>query len=121
MSLYNKIFTTKGRLNRKRYLIYMLAIAAVMAGTKFTMSCMATLLTGDPNGALVMAITLMLALIAGAGNVMMIIRRLHDLGKSGYFTLLVFVPVIGAIFSIALFFIPGQVGWNEYGSDPLAE
>lgn len=121
MTIFNQIFTTEGRLNRKRYLIYMLAFAAVMAGTKFTMSCMATLFTGDPNGALVMAITLMLALIAGTGNVMMIIRRLHDLGKSGYFTLIVFVPVIGIIFSIALFFIPGQVGWNEYGPDPLAE
>lgn len=121
MTIFNKIFTTEGRLNRKRYLIYMLIFAAVMAGTKFTMSCMATFLTGDPNGALVNAITLMLALVAGAGNVMMMIRRLHDLSKSGYFVLIAFVPVIGIIFSIALFFIPGKVGWNEYGADPLTE
>ena len=121
MTILKDIFTTEGRLNRKRYLKYMIILAVVMAVTKFTMSCMATLLTGDPNGALVMAITLMLALIAGTGNVMLIIRRLHDLGKNGYFTLIVFVPVIGVIFSIALFFIPGQVGWNEYGPDPLAE
>ena len=121
MTIYKEIFTTEGRLNRKRYLKYMIIFALVMAGTKFTMSCMATFLTGDPNSALVMAITLMLALVAGTGNVMMIIRRLHDIGKSGWFTLLVFVPVLGAIFSIALFFIPGQVGWNQYGADPLTE
>ena len=119
MTIFKEIFTTEGRLNRKRYLICMVVFALSMAAAKFTMSCMATLFTGDPNGAVVMAITLMLALIAGAGNVMLIIRRLHDMGKSGYFALLAFVPVVGIIFSIALFFIPGTVGWNEYGADPL--
>ena len=121
MEIFKEIFSTQGRLNRKRYLIYMAILAVCGALAKFTTSCMATLLTGDPNGALVIAITFMLALVAGTGNVMLIIRRLHDIGKSGWFTLLIFVPVIGVIFSIALFFIPGQVGWNEYGADPLAQ
>lgn len=121
MTIFKKIFTTEGRLNRKRYLIYMILFALVMAGSKFTMSCMATFLTGNPNGTLVMIITAILALIAGTGNIMLIIRRLHDIGKSGYFALLAFVPVIGIIFSIAMFIIPGQIGWNEYGADPLIE
>jgi uncharacterized membrane protein YhaH (DUF805 family) len=82
---------------------------------------MATFFMGDPESVAVKMITLAWALIAGAGNVMLIIRRLHDIGKSGWFTLLVFVPILGAIFSIALFFIPGQNGWNEYGADPLTE
>ncbi|MBQ7454342.1 MAG: DUF805 domain-containing protein [Selenomonadaceae bacterium] len=121
MQVFNEIFTTNGRLNRKRYLIYMIILALSTTAVKITTTAMITLLTGDPTGTLVMMITLMLVLIAGTGNIMMIIRRLHDMGKSGYFALLVFVPVVGAIFSIALFFIPGQVGWNEYGSDPLAK
>lgn len=120
MQIFNEIFKTDGRLNRKRYLTYMIILAVTASISMFVMSSMATFFTGDPNSAPVMLITLAWALIAGAGNVMMIIRRLHDLGKSGYFTLLVFVPFIGIIFSIALFFIPGQVGRNEYGPDPLA-
>lgn len=121
MEIFKQIFSTEGRLNRKRYLIYMLILAVCGALAKFTTSCMATLLTGDPNGGLVMAITGILAIIAGTGNIMLIIRRLHDLDKSGYFVLLVFVPVIGIIFSIALFFIPGTVGYNKYGADPLTQ
>ena len=121
MSILKLIFTTEGRLNRLRYLKYMIVFAVAMAAAKFTTSCMATLLTGDPNGALVMTITLILAVIAGAGNVMLIIRRLHDMGRSGYFALIAFVPAIGIIFSIYLFCAPGQVGWNEYGADPLTE
>lgn len=121
MTIFNEIFKTDGRLNRKRYLKYMIILAVTAGISTFVMSSMATFFTGDPNGAPVKLITLAWALIAGAGNVMLIIRRLHDLGKSGYFTLLVFVPVIGIIFSIALFFIPGQIGWNEYGPDSTAQ
>ena len=119
MTILKKFFTTEGRLNRLQYLKYMIILALVLGGTKFTMSCMATLLTGDPNGTLVMIITAILAVIAGTGNVMLIIRRIHDLGKSGYFALIAFIPVIGIIFSIYLFCAPGQVGWNQYGADPL--
>lgn len=119
MTILKEIYTTEGRLNRLRYLKYMAILALVMAASKFTMSCMATFLTGDPNGALVMFITLILAVVAGTGNVMLMIRRVHDLGRSGYFVLLAFIPVIGIIFSIYLFCAKGQDGWNEYGADPL--
>ena len=121
MDLYKEIFTTEGRINRLRYLKYMLILALSLGLAKFVTSCMATFLTGDPNGTLVMMLTLMWALIAGAGNVMLIIRRLHDLGRSGYFIILTFIPFINIIFSIYLFCAPGQIGWNQYGADPLED
>jgi uncharacterized membrane protein YhaH (DUF805 family) len=82
---------------------------------------MATFLTGDPNGFLVKTITAIWALVAGAGNVMLMIRRVHDLGKSGYFVIIAFLPVIGIVFSIYLLFAQGQIGRNEYGEDPLTD
>ena len=48
-----------------------------------------------------------------------IIMRLHDINKSGLFSIIVLVPVIGQIFLIYLFCAPGQVGANQYGADPL--
>ncbi len=119
MSILREIYTTDGRLNRLAYLKYMIILAIIAGLSTFVLSSMATFLTGDPNGALVNAITGLWALAAGVGNVMLMIRRVHDLGKSGYFVLIAFVPVIGIIFSFALFCIPGQVGWNQFGSDPL--
>ena len=119
MSILQEIFTAEGRLNRLRYIKYMIILAIAGAIAKFTTSCMATLLTGDPEGALVMMITLILAVIAGIGNIMLMIRRIHDLGKSGYFVLLAFVPFINVIFSIYLFCAAGQVGSNQYGEEPL--
>lgn len=119
MDIIKKIYSTDGRLNRWRYFKYMVLLALIAGTTTFVTSSMATFLTGDPNGTLVMLVTLIWAIAAGTGNVMLMIRRIHDLGKSGWFAILAFVPVIGIVFSIYLFCAPGQEGWNEYGADPL--
>lgn len=119
MDLIRNIFNTEGRLNRLHYIKYMVILAITAGLSTFVMSSMATFLTGDPNGFLVNLITGIWALIAGVGNAMLMIRRLHDLGKSGYFVLIALIPVIGFVFSIYLFFAPGQYGANEYGDDPL--
>ena len=114
MTILSKIYTTQGRLNRLAYLKYMLILALVAGLSVFVMSSMATFLTGDPNGALVKMITLIWAVAAGAGNFMLMIRRLHDLGRSGWFSIIAVVPVVGTIFSIYLFCAAGQVGRNKY-------
>ena len=119
MGIFNEIYHTQGRLNRLAYIKYMIILALIMATAKFTMSCMATFLTGDPNGALVMMITYFLVAVAGAGNIALMIRRLHDLDKSGWFTVLAIIPVVGLIFSVYLFCAKGTDGWNRYGKDPL--
>lgn len=121
MTILSEIYTTEGRLNRLRYLKYMLLLAIVAGLSTFVMSSMATFLTGNPTGFLVNAITAGWGLAAGVGNVMLMIRRLHDLGRSGWFALIAIIPAIGFIFSIYLFFAPGQVGWNQYGKDPLTD
>lgn len=46
------------------------------------------------------------------------VRRLHDVGKSGWFYLIVFIPLIGAIWLIILFATEGAKGQNQYGMDP---
>lgn len=121
MNIFKKIFSTDGRLNRKKFLIYYVALTIMGASSKFVTSCMATLLTGDPNGKLVMAITVILAIAATVGACMLMVRRLHDLGKRGEFFLVSFIPFVGLIFLVYLFCAEGQVGWNKYGADPLDE
>ena len=46
------------------------------------------------------------------------VRRLHDVGKSGWMILLMFLPVIGWIWLLVLLFTDGDSGRNEYGPDP---
>ena len=48
------------------------------------------------------------------------VRRLHDLDKSGWWYLIGFVPVIGALILIFFFVQPGISGSNRFGADPLS-
>ena len=48
-------------------------------------------------------------------------KRWHDREKSGWWTLIVFVPIIGALWLlIECGFLVGTRGPNKYGPDPLA-
>jgi uncharacterized membrane protein YhaH (DUF805 family) len=47
------------------------------------------------------------------------VRRLHDLDRSGWWLLLGFIPLIGAIVLIVWYCGRGTVGANRFGPDPL--
>jgi uncharacterized membrane protein YhaH (DUF805 family) len=46
------------------------------------------------------------------------VRRLHDVGKSGWMMLISFIPLIGAIWLLVLFVTDGNQGENQYGANP---
>ncbi len=47
------------------------------------------------------------------------VRRLHDIGKSGWMLLLSFIPILGWIWLIVLYATEGEPGDNEFGPDPI--
>ena len=47
-----------------------------------------------------------------------VVRRLHDVGKSGWFYFIVLIPVVGAIWLLILSCTEGDRGANDYGPDP---
>ena len=48
-------------------------------------------------------------------------KRWHDRDKSGWWTLIMFVPIIGSIWLLVeLGFLRGTPGANRFGPDPLA-
>ena len=48
------------------------------------------------------------------------VRRLHDVGKSGWWLLISFIPLIGGIWLIILMAKEGDHGNNAFGPDPKA-
>lgn len=46
------------------------------------------------------------------------VRRLHDVGKKGWYLLMVFVPVVGAILVLVKLCTEGDAGPNVFGPDP---
>lgn len=47
-----------------------------------------------------------------------VVRRLHDINKSGWMILVSLIPFVGAIWLIVLYATEGTPGDNEYGSNP---
>lgn len=46
------------------------------------------------------------------------VRRLHDIGKSGLFLLLVLIPLVGGIVLLVFYVQDSQPGANQYGENP---
>lgn len=46
------------------------------------------------------------------------VRRLHDVGKSGWFYFIIFIPLIGAIWLLILSLTDSQFGENKWGPNP---
>ena len=46
------------------------------------------------------------------------VRRLHDIDRSGWFILIIFIPIVGIIWLLILYVREGTPGENQYGSNP---
>ena len=46
------------------------------------------------------------------------VRRLHDVGKSGWMLLVGLIPIIGGIWLLILWIMDGDSGENKYGINP---
>ena len=49
-----------------------------------------------------------------------LVRRLHDVGKSGWFYFIFLIPLIGVLWLLVLYCTEGQKQDNKWGPDPKA-
>ncbi|KFF19719.1 MULTISPECIES: DUF805 domain-containing protein [Chryseobacterium] len=47
-----------------------------------------------------------------------LVRRLHDVDKSGWWFFISLIPIVGAIWLLILLFTEGTPGTNQYGVNP---
>jgi uncharacterized membrane protein YhaH (DUF805 family) len=47
-----------------------------------------------------------------------VVRRLHDVGRSGWYYFIALIPIAGPIILLVWLFTEGNSGANEYGDDP---
>lgn len=50
-----------------------------------------------------------------------LVRRLHDVGKSGFWFFIAFIPLVGPIWLLVLLGTNGDAGENKYGADPKGQ
>ena len=99
-----------GRSSRKEYWLFFIGYGIL--------STVAALIDGSIE-------TFLFQVIVGLGllipSIAVSVRRLHDRDKSGWWVLLFFIPLIGAIILLVQFCRRGTVGDNRFGDDPLAD
>ena len=107
-----KYLTADGRLNRKPYILRSLFLGVI----SFVVSFVIVLLAGTASTD---GVRIVLQLLFAVPGVMLVIRRLHDLGHSGWWCLLGLIPLVNLILGIYLLFFKGETGPNRFGPDPL--
>lgn len=125
-SMFKKYAQFRGRSRRSEYwyaglanfivvmLLYLLFIPAFVDVANY----------GDiSNSSIVyMGIASMLITIYGAiilvPSMALAVRRLHDIGKSGWFLLIGLIPYIGSIIIFVFMVLDSQPAENEYGPNP---
>jgi len=101
----------KGRARRSEYWYYSLIslfISIILAIFDYVLG--ATILNGDLG--ILRGLYSLIVLIPGLA---VTVRRLHDVGKSGWFFFIILIPLIGAIWLLILFFTEGEDETNAYG------
>lgn len=112
-------FTSKGRLNRKSYIYRSIFLSLVLSVIQVVLTFAAN--TIGALELLFAALLLVSGLFGFVASIMMLERRLHDLDKSGWWMLLLCVPLVNILFYIYILFFKGTEGPNQYGEDPLQQ
>ncbi|MGP7735716.1 DUF805 domain-containing protein [Oceanimonas smirnovii] len=49
------------------------------------------------------------------------VRRLHDIGRSGWWVLIAFIPLVGVLVLFVFMLLDSKPGENQYGNNPKQE
>lgn len=115
--LKNNYANFQGRARRSEYWWFTLFSMIVSTVAQIVMGAVAA--TGSTILALIFGIAflvLMLGLIIP--SIAVSIRRMHDTGRSGWWLLIGFIPLIGFLVILYFFVQRGTVGPNDWGADP---
>jgi uncharacterized membrane protein YhaH (DUF805 family) len=103
-----------GRARRKEYWMFALFNIIFVIAAMIIDNVIGTTMAGLPYGLFYFLYVLAIFIPGLAVGV----RRLHDVGKSGWFMLIALIPIVGGIWLLVLFCTDGVIGQNEYGTNP---
>ena len=110
MNIKQTYFNFKGRIGRQTFWLYFVLPVMFLSGL---LQVSAEYYTNEMVDYLLFAINILLMVTLVCGYV----KRLHDRGKSAWWLILVFIPVIGTIYWIIdLGILRGEGKVNKYGS-----
>lgn len=106
-----------GRARRKEYWMFAL-INTIIVLALYSIAIAGIANDSGVLATLGMALYGMYALAVLIPSLAVAVRRLHDVGKSGWFLLIALIPIIGGIWLLVLLCTDSVAGENEYGPNP---
>ncbi len=115
------LFTSfEGRINRAKFWAGVGVILAVSIVAQLLDALLGLIIISTPEGGNVGLLTIVVSLLSIYVGIALYAKRWHDRNKSGWWTLIALVPVIGAIWIIVeCGILEGDKGENRFGPDPL--
>ena len=110
-TVLQKYAVFQGRARRKEYWMFFLG--------NFIITVVLTILSNLISLLAILYVLYYLAVLIP--SIAVGVRRLHDIGKSGFWILIVLIPLIGPIWLLILVVKEGDRGENLYGPDPKME
>lgn len=98
-----------GRATRSDFWLFTLALILLLISASFV----ELIVLGNLTGGLIAGLINLLHIVPALA---ISVRRLHDTGKSGWWLLLMFVPVIGTITLLVFYCTKSDPAPNRYGS-----
>ena len=119
----DNIFTLSGRLNRMDYAILWFSLILItfifMKNSSNNPILAAIAIMYSPEGLDEQMRTGQLINFIGlAALMLMAVRRFHDLGYAGWYSLALIIPIVGLILRMILLFAPGAPQANRFGEPP---
>jgi len=116
---FQSYLTFQGRAPRSEYWFYTLFVLLAVCVINMVYLTLGTALEFASKHTLYLYSFITICVATCFPLIPLTVRRLHDKGRSGWWYLLTFVPVIGATILIIWFCQKGTEGPNDYGPDPL--
>ena len=110
---FKNSFSLSGRASRSEYWFW------VLGGVIFQMTMViGSIVLAVMEVPVLPGLMILAPILLVPGSITLVVRRLHDVGMSGWMWFVALVPVIGAIYLIYLFVQEGDFGENAYGAVP---
>ncbi len=114
LKVLNNYFGFSGRARRKEYWMFTLFSAIFSMVALILDNVLETAMEDEGYGLFFILYSLAVFLPSCAVTV----RRLHDVGRSGWMILISFICLIGLIWLLVLLIIDSNPGENQYGPNP---
>ncbi len=116
IDVLRKYTVFEGRARRKEYWIFALISALILIFLSL-IDEMTGWKVWDDEGVL----SLVYSIAVFVPTLAVVVRRLHDTDRSGWWVLIALIPLVGAIVLLVFLILKGNEGDNRFGPDPKTE